>query len=356
MFNQQREGSFPPWLLWVIGPVTVIAAALIIFAVVLGIRAGQRQIETQRRQEVGIALQRAVDFQAEGRLQDAVAEYQRVLILEPGNETALAGIQAVVNQASGGNVAATQPISGTAPPAASAASTPAAGAVVAPSTASPEVQTLYDQARTVYGGGQWDESVTLLLQLQQQAPEFQRSTVEEMLYNAYVNLAAAADQANDLELAIEYVDKALALRPSSSALQAARAIAANYVEGLNQEGVDLARAVELYQAVYAQDPNYRDVSTRLNAARFAYGDQLALQKEFCKAEEQYTLALDVSVPAGSIARRDELQARCTQLQAISGGHAGGDEYARGGFWHAHHYAYAIAHIVARHHGGWQYDA
>jgi TolB protein len=321
MFNQPREGLFPSWLLWIIGPVTVIAAALIIFAVVLGIRAGQRQIDTQRRQEVGIALQRATDLQAEGRLQDAVAEYRRVLMLDPGNETALAGIQNIVDQATGG-VAATELISGTTPVVVAAGSTPAAGAVIAPTAtvaASAETQTLYDQARTIYGTGKWDQAVTLLLQLQQQAPTFQRSQVEEMLYNAYVNLAAAADQADDLELAIEYVDKALALRPNSSALQAARAIAANYVEALKQEDVDWGRAVELYEAVYAQDPNYRDVSSRLNAARFAFGDELALQKEWCKAEEQYTLALDVSVPPGSIARRDDFQVRCAQLQAMRGG-------------------------------------
>jgi TolB protein len=320
MFNQPREGMFPAWLLWVIGPVTVIAAALIIFAVVLGIRAGQRQIETQRRQEVGIALQRAVDFQAEGQLQDAVAEYQRALILEPGNETALAGIQAIVNQATGGGeVAATSPVSGTAPPAAAAGATPVANAVSAQVAASPELQTLYDQARTTYGTGQWQQAVTLLLQLQQQAPDFEQLQVEEMLYNAYVNMAAAADQADDLELAIEYVDKALTLRPGSSALQGARAIAANYVEALNQESVDWGRAVELYEAVYAQDPTYRDVSVRLNTARFAYGDQLALAKEWCLAEEQYTLALEISVPAGSIARRDDFKSRCVQLQALRGG-------------------------------------
>ena len=326
MFNQQRDGMFPPWLLWVIGPVTVIAAALIIFAVVLGIRAGQRQIDTQRRQEVGIALQRAVDLQAEGRLQDAVAEYRRVLMLDPGNETALTGIQAIVDQATGGVVATQPPAAVNSPPSttdgATSDVTPAAGAVIAPTAtvaASAATQSLYEQARAVYGRGQWQEAVTLLLQLQQETPSFERMQVEEMLYNAYVNLAAAADQQNDLELAIEFVDKALALRPNSSALQAARAIAANYVEALNQEGVDWKRAVELYAAVYAQDPNYRDVGIRLNAARFAYGDKLALEKEFCLAEEQYTLALEISVPAGSIARRDDLQVRCAELQAFLGG-------------------------------------
>src|SRR5689334_20548908 len=134
MFNQPREGMFPAWLLWIIGPVTVIAAALIIFAVVLGIRAGQRQIDTQRRQEVGIALQRAVDLRTEGKLQDAVAEYRRVLMLVPGNETALAGIQDIVDQATSGGVAPTAAVSGTAPiapVAAAVAPTPAAGAVMA---------------------------------------------------------------------------------------------------------------------------------------------------------------------------------------------------------------------------------
>ena len=199
MFNQQREGTFPPWLLWVIGPVTVIAAALIILAVVLGIRAGQRQIDTQRRQEVGIALQRAADFQTEGRYQDAVAEYRRVLMLDPGNEVALGGIQTIVDQATGGT-APTQPAAGAGvvPVAAADAPTPAPGASIAPTAtvpASPELQTLYEQARTVYGTGQWQQAVTLLLELQGQAPDFQRSQVEEMLYNAYVNLAAAADQA-----------------------------------------------------------------------------------------------------------------------------------------------------------------
>jgi hypothetical protein len=156
---------FPAWLLWVIGPVTVIAAALIIFAVVLGIRAGQHQIDTQRRQEVGIALQQAADLQADGRLQDAVAEYRRVLMLDPGNEAALAGIQAIVDQATNGGVGAAQPVSGTTPgPAAAAVAevadvsttanepTPVAGALIAPTAtpaASAQVQSLYEQARSI---------------------------------------------------------------------------------------------------------------------------------------------------------------------------------------------------------------
>ena len=267
MFDQSRDGRFPTWLLWIIGPVTVLAAALIIFAVVLGIRAGQRQIEIQQRQEVGIALQRAIDYQAEGRLQDAIAEYRRVLVLEPGNETALAGIQMIVDQATSGEAPATV-AAGT--PVTMTGATPVAGAVIAPTATTPasaQTQTLYEQARAVYGSGQWLQAVDLLLQLQQQDPGFQTLQVEEMLYNSYVNLAAAADQADDLESAVDYVDQALALRPNSSALQAARTIAANYLEAKQAEGSDWATAVALYAQVYDLDPGYRDVAERLQWQR-----------------------------------------------------------------------------------------
>ena len=322
MSNRSREAMFPSWLLWVIGPVTVLAAALIIFAVVLGIRAGQRQIEVQRRQQVGIALQRAIDYQAEGRLQDAVAEYRRVLVLDPGNETALAGIQSIIDQATGDGATGTPAAQATAPPAAAssaAAPTPGAAAVIAPTaTATPggPDQQHYDQALAAYQSGDWEQAVELLLALQQDAPQFRPDQIDELLYNCYVNLAAEYDQAGDLEQAVAYVDKALELRPDSTALQTARTLAANYLEALSLEDSDLGRTVDLLEEIYQQDPTYRDVADRLQTALRAYGDQLALEKEWCKAEEQYTAAIALEVTPGSIARRDELQTRCTELNEL----------------------------------------
>lgn len=335
MFNQSREGLFPTWLLWIIGPVTVLAAALIILAVVLGIRAGQRQIETQRRQQVGIALQRAIDYQAEGRLQDALAEYRQVLVLDPGNETALAGIQSIVDQAtsSGASIVvspapdATIAPTGGAPP----ATTPSAGAddgsgptpivAVAAATSDPTnpAEQLYQQAVAAYQSGNWLEAADLLTKLQQQAPDLRRSQVDDMLYNCYVNLAAASDQAGELEDAIAYVDKALAVRPNTTALQQARTMAANYVEALELELSDPERAVELLEAIYVQDPSYRDVSERLLTALLTYGDKLALAKEWCRAAEQYEAANAIEITSGSVARYDDFVARCDELNALRAG-------------------------------------
>ena len=59
------------WAWWVVGAVTFLAVALLIVAVVLGVRAGQQQLDTQRHQQVGIALQQAADFRTEGNLEAA---------------------------------------------------------------------------------------------------------------------------------------------------------------------------------------------------------------------------------------------------------------------------------------------
>jgi tetratricopeptide (TPR) repeat protein len=320
MSPQSREGLFPAWVLWIIGPVTVLAAALIIFAVVLGIQAGQRQVEIQRRQQVGIALQRAMDYRAEGRLQEALAEYQRVLVLDPGNQTAQEGIQSLVVMPADGQPAAAAPVTTTGTSSATVAAAGEAPAATAAPTAtgSPESERLYTQALGVYQAGDWAGAVELLLALQQSAPTFQQAQVEEMLYNSYVSLAAAADEAGALDEALAYVDKALALRPNTSALQSARDLVANYVEALGLEGKDWARMVQLLETIYAQDPAYRDVETRLQQALLTYGDQLALEKQWCEAEAHYTAAIAISVTPGSIAKRDEFQSMCQAIAGLTG--------------------------------------
>lgn len=328
MANESREGVFPTWVLWIIGPVTVLAAALIIFAVVLGIQAGQRQVEIQRRQQVGIALQRAIDYRAEGRLQEALAEYQRVLVLDPGNTTAQDGISALVALAAQtGKPIVMDGTAAVAPPAAQADTAPPAAADNNPANepvaaAGPEQEQLYQDALTAYQAGDWKSAADLLVRLQQTAPTFQAAQVEEMLYNSYVNLAAALEQSGELAEMLTYVDKALALQPNSTALRAARTVMANYVEALSLEGTDLARMVELLEAIYIQDPGFRDVEERLQQALLAYGDELALAKQWCEAETQYTAAIAISVTSGSIARRDEFQAQCQAVAALTGQRTG----------------------------------
>jgi hypothetical protein len=60
------DSRFPTWAWWMIGAVSLLAVSILVISVVLGIRAGQQQVEVQRRQQVAIALQQALDSQASG--------------------------------------------------------------------------------------------------------------------------------------------------------------------------------------------------------------------------------------------------------------------------------------------------
>ncbi len=281
MDDRPSDGWFPGWLLWVIGPVTVLAAALIVLALVLGIQAGQRQAEVERRQQAAIAIQRAVDYRAEGRLAEALAEYQRVLVLDPGNSAALAGIESLLQLAAGG--AAPSELSPATPAPAEAASAAYPPAQTAPASApaftptppnlSPEVR-LWQDALTAYQAGEWADAEDLILELQRSAPAFRSVEAAGMLFDLYVNLAAESEQAGDLEQALAYVDQALELCPENTALRTARSMAAMYQEMLAVSGVDWEQTIELLEGLYVRDSGYRDVQERLQAALLAYGEQL----------------------------------------------------------------------------------
>src|SRR5690606_2343356 len=76
--------------------------------------------------------------------------------------------------------------------------------------------------------------------------------------------------------------------------------------------------IALLEKIYIQDPSYRDVGQRLQEALLTYGDELALAKEWCAAEAQYTAAIAISVTPGSIARRDEFRSQCQAIAQLTG--------------------------------------
>lgn len=94
-----RQARFPRWAVGVIGAVTLLAAAILVLAVVLGVRAGQNQYELRSRQQVGIALQQALDYRNEGLLTEALQQYQNVLTLDPTNAAAQEGLQTLLAMA-----------------------------------------------------------------------------------------------------------------------------------------------------------------------------------------------------------------------------------------------------------------
>lgn len=345
------EARFPAWAWWIIGAVSILAISILIFSVVLGIRAGQQQIEIQRRQQIGIALQRAIDLQAEGNLQAALEQYQKVLVLDSSNAVAQQGIKNLLALAAAGT-----PVAGVAAPAANnigdaASVTPtAAGAtdagptatVAAAQAASPLATAVagipvtvtsgaaagaaagyFDKAQTAIKAGRWQEALDNLSQLQKADATFRRPDVNDQLFNVYVNLATEKDNANKLEEALQLYDQALQLRPDAADVRRERTLISTYLDVLTYVDADWPKAIELLDQLYTQDRQYRDVETRLLDARTTYGDELANKQQWCQAASQYDAAMKVSTTPTLTTKHDAAQVQCRQVGDVSGGNLAG---------------------------------
>jgi len=320
--SNQRQ-RIPSWAFWVIGAVTLLAIAVLVLAVVLGVRAGQQQVDIHRRQQVGIALQQAIDFRTEGNLEAALDAYQRVLVLEPGNPTAVAGIENLLQVASSGESLPTATPMPSAPsgdgairvppPIVDAASgaTPVVASPTLPSAdASANLAGLLRAAQADFNAGRWEQAVNQLISLRQADPTYELEQVNEFLFDAYVNLATERDNADKLEEALSFYERALALYPTNATIQRERDLLATYLDVLTNTGADWAQTVALLQTLYAEEPGYRDVATRLPEALVDYGDLLAETVDTCLAAQQFAAAIELNAAPEWIAKRDETQQLC----------------------------------------------
>ncbi|MFN8464668.1 MAG: hypothetical protein U0X20_03920 [Caldilineaceae bacterium] len=332
-----NESRFPTWAWGIIGAVTILAASILIISVVLGVQAGQQQIEIQRRQQIGIALQQATDAQAEGNLQRALDAYQKVLVLDPSNDIAQQGIKNLLTLAQSGEgaVAAGSPSplsapaqAGTADTAESAASTaesaastadatpgvitPAATVAPTPTDQSAAL-TYWNAAQASVGAGRWQEALVDLTSLQKADPLYRSNEVADLLYQTYVSLAGEQESQDSLESALQYYDRALLLRPDAVDAQRERKLISSYLDVLTYSDADWPKAIELLETLYTEDPQYRDVEARLQDAHAAYGDQLAEQQQWCLALNEYESALSVRNQVDLAQKRNAAQIQCDQV-------------------------------------------
>ena len=321
-----QDSRFPAWAWWIIGALTILAVSILIFSLVLGVRAGQQQVELQRRQQIGIALQRATDFQAEGNLQFALDEYQKILVLDPSNELARQGIENLLALARSGQSAAALPTAtlptatpsgaenAAADPSPLSSPTPAASTTITASTttATPAstLAAYWATAQNAARAGRWQEVLTNLLLIQQTDPTFNPTEVTDQLVAAYVNLALEKDNADNLEEALALYENALALQPAASDIQRERDLIEQYLDVLAYTGLDWPIVIAQLQELYALEPDYRDIEQRLQEAHVGYADQLAGEAAWCAAQDEYNEAISVVSAPEIVAQRDEAQKEC----------------------------------------------
>ena len=72
-----------------------------------------------------------------------------------------------------------------------------------------------------------------------------------------------------------------------------RKLAALYLTAISYWGADWDRAIINFNELYSIEPEYMDVEQRLYDAYLNKGDLYADQGEWCSAEEQYALAVEI---------------------------------------------------------------
>lgn len=288
-------------LLAIVSLASALAVVILLFALVRGFQNGQRQSEAQRRQQIGIHLQSAKDYLADGKRREALAEYQKVLVLDAENQAAIDGIGSLLDDPN------------------PAGQTPAPVAVPIGPTATPTslnpLEAIWADAQALYQAGRWDEAIDRLLQVKATNPDFHADEVEEMLYTAYVSLGTEKSNAGSLEEAVNLFDKALALRPDAVEIRTVRDVTAQYVDALTYWYADWPRVIELLDQLYRRNPGYRDVQQRLQKAHLEYADSLARQGEWCTAAAQYQEARAVQEGPGLAEKQTEFQTLCDRSPA-----------------------------------------
>jgi tetratricopeptide (TPR) repeat protein len=160
------------------------------------------------------------------------------------------------------------------------------------------VEELYSQAQQSMAGGDWNTAIDTLLKLRKEAPALHAVEVDGMLYMALRN--RGVDKIKNADLEGGTYDLALAERfgPLDVEANGWRNWAELYITGASFWDVDWTQVIYYFQQVADAVPNMMDASGwtsvyRLTTAYMKYGDQLAANGDWCNAEKQYQLALDL---------------------------------------------------------------
>ncbi|GAB4461183.1 MAG: hypothetical protein Kow00120_28570 [Anaerolineae bacterium] len=175
--------------------------------------------------------------------------------------------------------------------------TPTALPTLAPSAIPPtpalDPDAVFAQAMEANGAQDWEATVKLLDALAGAAPDYRTQDVNEVRFNALVQLGLQRLNDDRLEEGIILLDRAALYGPLPPLAESGRALAADYLEALSYWGADWEAAIDALTALYVSVPEYRDVQRRLFQAYAGYGDALVAIGDYCPAVPQYAAALGV---------------------------------------------------------------
>lgn len=173
---------------------------------------------------------------------------------------------------------------------------------------------LYQAAVDFYNQGDFWAAIDNLEQLRRLTPQYLSAAVSDLLFQSYLEAGKQEVAAAEVESALAKFDAALALRPEDPAAAEEKRVAALYLEAIGMWGQDWLGVVERLQEIYSQYPQYADVPHRLREAHLAWAVLFVEQEEWCQAEREFSLALEISPDAEVSSQRDDAAGQCRASQ------------------------------------------
>ena len=169
---------------------------------------------------------------------------------------------------------------------------------------------LFEQAQAFYAEGKWEDVVSNLEQLRALYPDHEPEAVEKLFFTTFYDQALALVSEGRLEEALRYLDKALELKPAWEDALKQRKLAALYLTAISYWGADWDKAIAKFYELYNIEPDYMDVKQRLYDAYLSKGDLYTEQRDWCSAEDQYSLALEIQPDEAGEEKRVEANRLC----------------------------------------------
>lgn len=264
---------------------------LLLISSVIGIYTGARQGRIDQTATVDAVAddhyQEGLSHLDAGEYTQAIREFERALEIKPGHPLASQGL-------------------------AEAQARLAALPTPTIETTTDVAGELFQEGKTAYEEQNWDLAIQILSQLRAFAPDYDRETVEDMLFESLYNqgMALLNEDPPRFEEGIFYLDQAQEIGPLSEEAILQRELANRYMTALGYWGVDWKRCIERLGDLYELAPGYHDVFTRLYRAHVMYGDMWAEQGEMCPAAAQYSQALELMNDTELAQKRDEAAEVC----------------------------------------------
>lgn len=263
--------------------IVLIAVALLIglytAVVYVGLERGQalrqERLQVTRASEISTQMARAVEEMDDGNFSLASRRVTWILEQDPQHEAALVLMEAIearsTRRSQGeGEVTSTPAVAETEEP----------GAV---DGLDAELQRI----ENLVAAEAWERAMTALISFQRLYPDYERRHTDGLLQEVYTAQGVELLYGDQVELGLYYLEQAERLGDLPQDVRDQRQWAELYLAGIGYFGVNWDVTLFYFRDLCLAAPFFHDACEKLHEALVAYGDQYAVQRDWCPAEALY---------------------------------------------------------------------